>query len=146
MPFVRISLRGDVTDRQLSAISDAVHHAMVQTFNVPPKDRFQLLTRHTSQELVCAPEYLDIAHGERVAFIQITCNEGRTTDMKKALFARLAKSVAEAGALAVADVIVNLVEVKKENWSFGNGIAQYAAETVGSFDAFPSSPPREGKS
>ena len=93
---------------------------------------------------MCAPEYLDIAHGERVALIQITCNEGRTTDMKQALFARLAKSVVEAGALAVADVIVNLVEVKKENWSFGNGIAQYAAETVGSFDTFP--PPRERKS
>jgi phenylpyruvate tautomerase PptA (4-oxalocrotonate tautomerase family) len=126
MPFVRISLRGDVTDQQLNDISDAVHDSMVQTFNVPPKDRFQVLSRHPPQEIVCAAEYLDIAHGARVAFIQITCNEGRTVEMKKALFAKLASSVAAAGALAAADVIVNLVEVKKENWSFGNGIAQYA--------------------
>jgi phenylpyruvate tautomerase PptA (4-oxalocrotonate tautomerase family) len=126
MPFVRISLRGDMTDKQLSDISDAVHDSMVQTFNVPAKDRFQVLSRHPPQELVCAAEYLDIAHGARVVFIQITCNEGRTVEMKKALFARLASAVAAAGALAVADVIVNLVEVKKENWSFGNGIAQYA--------------------
>jgi 4-oxalocrotonate tautomerase len=127
MPFVRISLRGDMTDKQLSDIADAVHDSMVQTFNVPAKDRFQVVTRHSPLELVCAPEYLDIAHGARVAFIQITCNQGRTVEMKKALFAMLASSVAAAGDMAAADVIVNLVEVAKENWSFGNGIAQYAA-------------------
>jgi 4-oxalocrotonate tautomerase len=126
MPLVRISLRGELTDSQLGAVSDAVHDAMVQTFNVPAKDRFQVLTCHPPQELVCTPEYLDIAHGARVAFIQITCNEGRTLEMKKALFARLAASIEATGAVAAADVIVNLVEVKKENWSFGNGIAQYA--------------------
>jgi len=58
--------------------------------------------------------------------VQITCNEGRTVEKKKALFERLATAVADGGAVAAADVIVNLVEVRKENWSFGNGIAQYA--------------------
>jgi 4-oxalocrotonate tautomerase len=47
--------------------------------------------------------------------------------MKKALFAALASSIAEGGAIRAADVIVSLVEVAKENWSFGNGVAQYAA-------------------
>jgi len=126
MPFVRISLRGELTDQQLSGISDAVHDSMVQAFNVPPKDRFQVLTRHASQEISCTPEYLDIAHGERVAFIQITCNEGRTLEMKKALYAKLATSIEATGAIKAADVIVSLVEVRKENWSFGNGVAQYA--------------------
>ena len=126
MPFVRISLRGELTDQQLSDISDAVHDSMVQTFNVPPKDRFQVLTRHAPLEISCTPEYLDIAHGARVAFVQITCNEGRTLEMKKALYAKLASSIEATGAVKAADVIVSLVEVKKENWSFGNGIAQYA--------------------
>jgi len=75
---------------------------------------------------VCAPEYLDIVHGPKVVFIQITCNEGRTLEMKRALFARLASSIEAAAGVPRADVIINLVEVKKENWSFGNGIAQYA--------------------
>ena len=126
MPFVRISLPADTSDAQLAAVSDAVHTSMVEAFNVPATDRFQVVTRHPPQELVCAPEYLGIAHSARVAFIQITANEGRTTEMKKALFARLAESVAQAGAIKPADVIIHLVEVKKENWSFGNGIAQYA--------------------
>jgi len=126
MPFVRVSLPQQLSDAQLGSISDAVHEAMVGTFNVPAKDRFQVLTRHAPAELVCAAEYLDIHHSDRVAFVQITCNEGRTIEMKKALFARLAAGIAGASPIKQSDVIVSLVEVKKENWSFGNGEAQYA--------------------
>jgi len=82
MPFVRVSLPHDLDERQVAAIGDAVHESMVQTFNVPPKDRFQVLTRHAPHELVCTAEYLDIAHGPRVAFVQITCNEGRSVELK----------------------------------------------------------------
>ncbi|RXZ36099.1 tautomerase family protein [Oxalobacteraceae bacterium CAVE-383] len=126
MPFVRVSVPQTITDSQLDAISDAIHVALIDTFNVPVADRFQLLTRHPASELVCTPEYLGIRHSDRVAFIQITVSEGRTLETKKALYAAIAASVAETGAVAAADVIVMLIEGKKENWSFGNGIAQYA--------------------
>jgi phenylpyruvate tautomerase PptA (4-oxalocrotonate tautomerase family) len=127
MPFVRVSLPADLTDTQAAAIGRAVHDALVDVFDVPPQDRFQVLTRHAPHELVCTPEYLGIAHGARVAFVQVTCNEGRSLEKKKALYARLAATLEAAGGIAPADVIVSLVEVKKENWSFGHGLAQYAA-------------------
>lgn len=126
MPLVRVSVTQDISNEHLQRISHAVHESMVTTFKVPAKDRFQVLTRHAPNELICAPEYLDIVHSGPVVFIQITCNEGRTTEMKKALFARLAASIEAGGLIRAADVIVSLVEVNKENWSFGNGIAQYA--------------------
>jgi 4-oxalocrotonate tautomerase len=100
--------------------------AMVETFNVPSDDRFQVVTRHLPEELVCTPEYLGIRHSARVALIQITANEGRSTELKKALFAAIAAGIEKTGAVMAADVIISLVEVKRENWSFGNGIAQYA--------------------
>lgn len=125
MPLVRIALPQDLADRQVADISDAVHDALVRIFEVPAKDRFQVLTRHSPQELVYPPEYLGIVHGSRVALVQITCSEGRSIEKKKALYSALASGVEAHGAIKAADVIVNLVEVKKENWSFGNGIAQY---------------------
>ncbi|MGB6306571.1 MAG: tautomerase family protein [Steroidobacteraceae bacterium] len=127
MPFVRVSVARETSDEDLKLISDAIHESMVATFNVPEKDRFQVLTRHASNEISCAPEYLGITHSGPLVLIQITCNEGRTLEMKKALFTQLASSIAARTAVAAADVIVSLVEVKKENWSFGNGIAQYAS-------------------
>jgi phenylpyruvate tautomerase PptA (4-oxalocrotonate tautomerase family) len=126
MPFVRISLPNNVTAEQAQHVSDATHRALVATFQVPQADRFQVLTRHGTGELICSSEYLGIQHGPAVALIQITCSEGRSVEMKKDLFATLASAIAEGGAIRAADVIVSLVEVKKENWSFGNGLAQYA--------------------
>lgn len=126
MPFVRISVPSSLDDDALRHVSNAVHDSMVACFNVPPKDRFQVLSRHAAGELVCTPDYLDIAHTGPVAFVQITCNAGRSLEMKKELYRRIAASVAEGGVIRASDVIINLVEVAKENWSFGNGVAQYA--------------------
>jgi len=126
MPFVRISVPDKLSNNDLQQIADAVHESLVATFEVPVKDRFQVVTKHAAHELIYAPEYLGIQHSDPVAFIQITCNDGRSVGMKKALFARLAAAIAAGGVIAPANVIVNLVEVKKENWSFGDGVAQYA--------------------
>jgi 4-oxalocrotonate tautomerase len=126
MPFVRISVPNDLVANDVAHISNAVHDAMVKTFNVPPADRFQVIDRRAPDELVCASEYLGIHHTGPVVMIQITCNEGRTLEMKKNLYESIALKISAGAAINAANVIINLVEVKKENWSFGNGVAQYA--------------------
>src|SRR5512144_781080 len=113
VPLVRISVPRHLDDRQLKLIADSIHESMVMTFNVPADDRFQVFTRHAPDELLWAPAYLEISHTGSIVFVQITCNEGRTIEMKKALFARLASSIASGGAVLPSDVIVSLVEVKK---------------------------------
>ena len=127
MPFVRAFVPQSLSDAQIQALSQAVHDALVGAFKIPPKDRFQVITRHAPNELVCAPEYLGIEHTDRVAMIQITAKEGRTVEMKKDLFDRIARSIDATGAVRAADVIINLLENKDANWSFGNGIAQYVS-------------------
>ncbi len=127
MPFVRIDVPSHFTEARLHAVADAVHDSLVKTFNVPADDRFQALQRHAAGEVVIAPSYMGISHGRNAVLVQITCSEGRSIPVKKALFAAIAESVSAAGDLPPADVIINLVETVKENWSFGNGIAQYAA-------------------
>ncbi|MBI2772517.1 MAG: tautomerase family protein [Burkholderiales bacterium] len=126
MPFVRIDLPAATSSEAVAAVSDAVHQALVQAFNVPPDDRFQAIGRRAADEIICAPEYLGVRHSARIAFIQITCAPGRSLDMKKALYAAIAAGVAQRGGFESADVIINLVETARENWSFGGGIAQYA--------------------
>jgi len=98
----------------------------VETINVPPKDRFQILTEHEAVGLVYDASYLDIARSDDVVLVQITLNAGRTVEMKKALYARIADLLAGSPGVRREDVFVSLVEVPKENWSFGNGVAQYA--------------------
>ena len=126
MPLVRIALRKGTKPEFRSAVADSVHRAMVETIKVPEQDRFQVITEHDESGLIYDPSYLGISRSDGVVFIQITLNAGRTVELKKSLFARIAQLLRESPGVRPEDVFVNLVEVPKENWSFGNGIAQYA--------------------
>jgi phenylpyruvate tautomerase PptA (4-oxalocrotonate tautomerase family) len=127
MPLVRIALRKGTTPEYRSALSASIHRAMVETIKVPEQDRFQVITEHDEAGLIYDPSYLGIARSDGVVIIQITLNAGRTVEMRKALYARIAELLRESPGVRPEDVFISLVEVQKENWSFGNGIAQYAA-------------------
>ena len=129
MPLVRISLiRGRTAERR-RRIGDAVHQALVETIGVPERDRFQLITEHDPNDLVYDREYLGIKRTDNIVVIQITLSTGRTAAQKRALFRRIADKLAEFD-IRREDVWINLVEVAKENWSFGLGLASYAPEIV----------------
>ncbi|MFL5275090.1 MAG: tautomerase family protein [Myxococcales bacterium] len=126
MPLVRVSVPAGKGAAYIAAIGESIHQAMVATINVPPGDRFQIFTEHAKGTLVIDPSYLGIERSPEAILVQITISAGRSVEMKKALFAKIAEGLARAPGLRKEDVFVNLVEVIKENWSFGNGIAQYA--------------------
>jgi 4-oxalocrotonate tautomerase len=93
---------------------------------VPEKDRFQVINEHEADNFLFDADYLGVRRTDDLVIIQITWNEGRTVEQKKALYKAIADGLHAAIGLRREDVLINLVEVKKENWSFGNGIAQYA--------------------
>jgi 4-oxalocrotonate tautomerase len=128
MPLVRISLREGKSASYRAAIGEAVHRAMVETINVPADDRFQVLTEHASDRLVYDKKYLGIERTDDIVVIQITLNTGRTLEQKRALYRALAEKLSRDPGLRKQDILVSLVEVSKENWSFGNGEASYAKE------------------
>jgi 4-oxalocrotonate tautomerase len=126
MPLVRIALRKGKSPEFRRALADSIHRAMVETIQIPEQDRFQVITEHDDSGLIYDPSYLGISRTDGVVLVQITLTAGRTLEVRKALFARIAQLLRESPGIRPEDVFVNLVEVAKENWSFGNGIAQYA--------------------
>ncbi|HEY3304755.1 MAG TPA: tautomerase family protein [Candidatus Binatia bacterium] len=126
MPLVRISLMKGKPEGFGKKVSDAIYRTMVETINVPAKDNFQVITEHDKDSLIYDTSYLDIRRTDGIVFIQITLNEGRTVELKKSFYKTLAERLNKELGVRMEDVFVSLVEVKKENWSFGNGIAQYA--------------------
>ncbi|MEH2510625.1 4-oxalocrotonate tautomerase [Nitrobacteraceae bacterium AZCC 1564] len=125
MPFVRIDLAKGKTPSHRKAIGEIVYKAMTEIINVPKDDKFQVITEHEADDLNFPESYLGITYSKDIVFIQITLNTGRTIDMKKAFYKRIADDLHEQLKIRREDIIINLVEVAKENWSFGNGIAQY---------------------
>jgi 4-oxalocrotonate tautomerase len=131
MPLVRISMLKGKPASYRRKVGDAVHQAMVETIDVPSKDRFQLITEHDPEDFIYDREYLGIARSRDLVMIQMTISVGRSLHLKRALFRAIAERLAAAVQLRPEDVLINLVETAKENWSFGNGIASYApVETI----------------
>lgn len=127
MPLVRISLLQGKPPAQVKKIAGAVHAALVDTIAIPAQDRFQVITEHAATHLIYDPDYLNIHRSSDVVIVQITMSAGRSLELKKSLYKRMVERLAAEAGLRAEDVFINLVEVAKENWSFGNGIAQYAA-------------------
>jgi phenylpyruvate tautomerase PptA (4-oxalocrotonate tautomerase family) len=127
MPLVRISLMRGKPAGFGEDIGRNVYEAMAETIGVPQGDRFQVITEHERSGLVYDPGYLGVSRGDGIVFIQATISEGRSVEQKKALYRRIAERLNAGLGVRIEDVFINLVEVKKENWSFGNGIAQYVS-------------------
>ncbi len=123
MPFQRIEVSTARSAELRLRIADAIHRALVETIAVPTDDRFQVLTAHPPGTWSFAPSYLGIPHQDPV-LVQVTLSRGRTTEQKQALYRRMAELVQQAG-VPPNELVVSLVEVGREDWSFGNGIAQY---------------------
>ena len=126
MPLVRIDLARGKEPEYRHAIADVVYTAMIDVLTVPQDDRFMVITEHDEAGLVVSPEYLGIGHTADAVLIEVTLNEGRTVPVKQDFYRAVAEGLHQRTGLRREDVIISLVEVKKENWSFGNGLAQYA--------------------
>ncbi len=127
MPLARISLPRSTGNDVLRAISDTIYEAMITVAGVPRHDKFQIVSRHEADELIYPEDgFLGIRYSANIVFIQVTWNSGRSTDVKKAFYRAVADGIHAATGIRKEDVIINLVEVQRENWSFGNGDMQYA--------------------
>ena len=125
MPLVHVALAADAWVGRDAEILDAVHRAMRETFAVPQNDRFLFLDRHGPGEIDYDRTYPDVSRSDATVFVRITCNDTRSKEQKRALYAAIARELGATVGVAADDVFVNLVEVKAENWSFGGGVMQY---------------------
>ncbi len=127
MPLARIDLAKGKSPDYRKTIGEVVYDAMVETLKVPKDDRFQIITEHAGDDLIVDPDYLGIQRSKDCVMVQLTLNEGRTVDQKRDFYKAVAAGLHQRLNLRPQDVFISLVEVKKENWSFGNGEAQYAS-------------------
>jgi len=127
MPLVRIDVDASTTPELRQTIGDVVYDAMISVAKVPADDKFMIVSTHSAGDLVFPKQgYLGIQYTAGIVFIQITWNAGRTTEVKKAFYRKVADDIHEKTGTRKEDVWISLVEVAPENWSFGNGEMQYA--------------------
>jgi len=127
MPLARIDLSKDAPPERIRVVSEAIYRAMVEVANVPLHDKFQVVTRHAPDEIIYPEEgYLGLNYTRDLIIIQITWVSGRSVDVKKKFFRRIADEIHEKAHVRKEDIWINLVDTNREDWSFGDGEMQYA--------------------
>lgn len=127
MPLARIDISKDASDELVRIVSDAIYRAMVEVASVPVHDKFQIVSRHTRDEMIYPPEgYLGVQYSAGLIIIQVTWVAGRSTEVKKKFYRQIADEIHEKGGVRKQDVWISLVDSSREDWSFGNGEMQYA--------------------
>jgi phenylpyruvate tautomerase PptA (4-oxalocrotonate tautomerase family) len=125
MPLVRLDLPAGLPPGRVAALAEAVHRAMVETIDVPERDRFQVITEQAPERLVLDPSFPEARRSPQASIVHITLRRGRSEDKKRALFAAIARGVAAAGH-DPDDIMVVLAENEPADWAFAAGIAHYA--------------------
>ena len=125
MPLIRVSLRRGKPAAYRKAILEGLYQAMRETFDVPEGDRFMVATEHDADDFVYDPNYLGIKRSDDLVIIQLTISNTRPRAQKQKLYGRIVERLTENPGLRAEDIFINLVEVLPENWSFGQGVAQY---------------------
>jgi 4-oxalocrotonate tautomerase len=128
MPLSRVSLRRGKPAAHRKAILDGIYRAMRATFDVPEEDRFMTTTEHDEADFSYSKTYLGVDRSDDLVMIQLTVSNTRTIEKKKALFRQIVANLTADPGLRPEDILINLVEVLPENWSFGHGIAQYVTD------------------
>lgn len=126
MPLARISLRQGKPAEYRRLLLEGLYQALRETFGVPEDDRFMTISEHDDDDFGYGASYLGIDRSPDLVIVQLTVSRGRTIAQKKALYRAIVDRLVDRPGLRPQDIFINLLEVERENWSFGHGIAQYA--------------------
>jgi 4-oxalocrotonate tautomerase len=124
MPLTRVSVMKGRSAQHKQALLKNIYRAMRETFDVPEDDFFMVVHEHDADGFLFGTSYPNVTRSSNLTIIQITASDTRTNEKKAALYARVVELLAQEVGVRPDDVFINLIEVKKENWSLGCGIAQ----------------------
>jgi len=124
VPLVRIDVQLGRTPEELRRLADVVQEVMLEVFEAPDRDRYQIITVHPVGHIIAEDTNLGLERTDELVVLQIF-QQGRTDDHKRAAYARLAERLEIEVGLRPSDLIVSVVANERADWSFGLGRAQF---------------------
>lgn len=124
MPLIQVDLQKQENPETLRHILDTIHECIVEAFDIPPKDRYQIVNQHDPEELILLDTGLGFERTNRQIVIRVTSKQ-RTQDKKEKLYELLAQQLESECSIPPKDLLISIVENGDADWSFGFGRAQF---------------------
>ncbi|GEK58495.1 tautomerase family protein [Marinococcus halophilus] len=124
MPLIRIDVIEGRTEEELQLLADAVHDAVVESFEVPENDRYQTINQHKPYEMYIEDTGLGFGRTNNIVVIQVI-SKTRTAEQKKRLYKNVAGHLQSRCHINSEDVMISITDNTEADWSFGMGEAQF---------------------
>jgi phenylpyruvate tautomerase PptA (4-oxalocrotonate tautomerase family) len=121
MPFARIDLAQGKPAAYRTTAANIVYEAIVGVLKAPDGDRFIVVNEHKPENLVYDPDFLGMKRSPDFMLIQVTSTVGNTKDLKLAFYRQIVDELGSKLGVRPDDVMINMVFVDREDWSFGQG-------------------------
>ncbi|MEK4716153.1 tautomerase family protein [Priestia sp. FSL W8-0524] len=124
MPLLRFDVIEGRDEKELKALLDATHRAMLEAFGVPERDRYQIVHQHPAHEMIIEDTGLGFERSKDLVIISVTSKQ-RTEEQKQALYKLIVKELGQSCGIQPSDIMISIVENGNADWSFGMGEAQF---------------------
>jgi len=124
MPLLQFDVIQGRSESELKTLLDAVHRAVLTAFNVPARDRYQIVHENKGYQMVFEDTGLDLPRTDNLVMVRVFTSP-RSSEQKQLFMAELCRELEESCGILPTDVMMTFITNDKGDWSFGNGVAQY---------------------
>ena len=122
MPTARIDLIKGKPKEYRAKVAEIVYRGIVEQLGAPENDNYVVVQEHDAENFFWPRNFLGMDHTADLIFIQVVTTVGADVEHKKAFMKKMADELQGQVGLRREDTMINLIYIKKEDWSFGNGL------------------------
>ncbi|CAK8054820.1 tautomerase family protein [Eupransor demetentiae] len=124
MPLMKIDLREGHDENYINTLLDVAYAAQQKNFHTPDGDRYQVVNEHKDYQMKVGDAGLGFKRTKDTIVFSIISRPRERAD-KEAFYAQLASELQAKLGLNPDDLVVSIVNNDSEDWSFGQGKAQF---------------------
>ncbi|CAI2471529.1 tautomerase family protein [Serratia liquefaciens] len=124
MPLVIFDVIEGRSDAELQTLLDAAHRAVLSAFEVPSRDRYQIVHENKAKHMVIEDTGLNLTRTRDLVVVRVITSP-RAEEQKQRFYAELYRELKENCGIEGDDLMVSITTNSKGDWSFGKGVAQY---------------------
>lgn len=124
MPLLIFEVIEGRSEAELKTLLDAAHRAVLSAFEVPQRDRYQIVHENKAHHMVIEDTGLNLMRTRDLVVVRVITSP-RAEEQKQRFYADLSRELKESCGIESSDLMVSITTNSKGDWSFGNGVAQY---------------------
>ncbi|MFD1804261.1 tautomerase family protein [Mixta tenebrionis] len=124
MPLLQFDLIEGRPEHEIKALLDAAHRAVLKAFNVPQRDRYQIVHENKKYQMIFEDTGLGLTRSDRLVLVRVYTSP-RSSEQKQYFMAELARELESSCGIGGSDLMISFINNQQGDWSFANGSAQY---------------------